>query len=254
MPPLARVSRVTPPPAYPLGAPNPYAGYGQAPREAQSASKAAAITALVLSLLACIPFLAAIAAAVLAGIVISRSKDGRDHGKGLAVAALVIAGLVLLAHTVLLAVGLRSGFSGNDAVRDSSGAITTAGDVSAFEVEVGDCFDDPALLSGAGEGDVESAEVAAVPCADPHEFEVYHVFDLSGDDYPGNDQVVAAAKQGCAKQFQTFVGRSYERSALEQYFYYPQESSWELQDERGVVCAVDDPDARTTGSLRDSSR
>lgn len=246
------MSGVTQPPAYPPGAPEP-GPYGY-PSVTPPASKAMAITALVLSLLACIPFLAAIAAAILAVVVISRSNDGRDHGKGLAIAALVIAGLVLAAHSVLLVLVLISGFSGQDsAVRDEAGEITDGGEISAFDIELGDCFDDPAL-SGVGEGEIESKEVSAIPCEQPHEFEVYHVFDLPGDDFPGADEVIAAADQGCTQEFEPFVGRSFRRSVLESYSYYPQESSWRLQDDRMVVCVIDDPDARTTGSLRDSRR
>jgi ABC-type sugar transport system permease subunit len=69
-------------------------------------SKAMAVWALVL---ACIPmFLAWIIAIVLALVVLTSPKDGYDRGRGLAIAALVIAPMWIVAFILYVALGLLS--------------------------------------------------------------------------------------------------------------------------------------------------
>ena len=63
-----------------------------------------------------------------------------------------------------------------EAKRDESGLITEPGQVGVLRLEPGDCF----FFDG---DDIES--VAAVPCADQHEAEVFSVFDLGDGDWPG---------------------------------------------------------------------
>ena len=60
--------------------------------------------------------------------------------------------------------------------RDSTGAIVSAGNVDAFQMRVGDCFND-----GSTFGDDSVDSVPGVPCADPHDNEVYAVFDVTAE-------------------------------------------------------------------------
>ena len=53
-----------------------------------------------------------------------------------------------------------------DADRDGTGSIVDAGSVDAFEVRVGDCFDD------AGANDTEVTSIPGVPCSEPHDVQV----------------------------------------------------------------------------------
>lgn len=85
----------------PYGAPSPY-GYGQphpgGPGNDQP-SRGMAIAALVLSFFAC-TVIAGIVSIVLAILVLVRGKDGRNHGKGLAIGAIIVSVLVLAATVV----------------------------------------------------------------------------------------------------------------------------------------------------------
>jgi hypothetical protein len=92
--------------------------------------------------------------------------------------------------------------------RDASGAIVGAGSVDAFEIRVGDCFNDDASNSG---DEIES--VSGVPCADPHDNEVYAVFDVALAEYPGDESMYDVAFDACLDRFEPFVGRDYETSA-----------------------------------------
>lgn len=116
--------------------------------------------------------------------------------------------------------------------RDSSGAIVDAGNVDAFQIQVGDCFDD------AGSYDAEITSLPGVPCADPHDNEAFAVFDVPMSEYPG-DAMGEVAYNACVLRFEAFVGRDYESSSLEIMTLYPSAESWR-QNDREVVCAVYD--------------
>ena len=116
------------------------------------------------------------------------------------------------------------------AERNAAGEITTAGSVDAFEVQVGDCFDDEAFAS------TEISEVPAIPCAQPHDNEVYAAFDISGDKWPGDERVEELAYEGCLDRFAGVIGKSYEDSVIDYTVIYPSEGSWIQRADREVLC------------------
>lgn len=111
-----------------------------------------------------------------------------------------------------------------------------------FTLAVGDCFNDE------GQED-EVSEVPIVDCAQPHDNEIFHVFDLEDGDYPGDDAIFDAAIAQCDAAFETFAGVPYEESALDWDPFYPTEESWEQADDREVACYIYDPDSQVTGTL-----
>ena len=153
-------------------------------------------------------------------------------------------GLLLPALALLMLVAA----CGGDPPRDESGAILEGGDLSVFSIREGDCFDDGDLDAD------EVFEVAAVPCSEPHDNEVYAVFDIAaeGDSFPGADSLMARADEACYQLFEDFVGIAYEDSALAFFPITPTEEGWDDGD-REVICAVYDFSfAKLTGSMRDS--
>ncbi len=117
------------------------------------------------------------------------------------------------------------------ASRDDSGAITSAGAVDAFDMHVGDCFDDTAF------GATDVSELPGVPCSDPHDNEVYALWDISGS-WPGDENVEELAYQGCFDRFEAAIGRSYEDSVIDYTVIYPSEESWNRLDDREVICVA----------------
>ena len=192
-------------------------GYGQAPYQ-PTPSHAMAIWALVLSCLFFIPI------AVLVGIglaiaVLVRSRDGLNHGRGKAITALVIGGLVVLAWVGLI--GLAVAASTHDAHRDSAGAVTRAGTVSVERLQVGDCFDQ-STIPASGDS-VAIATVDVMPCGQAHDWEVYDAFALEGAAYPGRHDVVAFAEGGCLRDYQPFTGAARTRRSPDVVFLYPRD-------------------------------
>jgi len=122
-------------------------------------------------------------------------------------------------------------------------------DVEANELAVGACVADLDAL--------ESADIETVGCDEEHRFELIAKFDLDDeDDYPGDDEVRAAAEEECqGDRFTEYVGRSYDEAAdVLVTPVPPSEDTWEGADDRTVLCFAHTPDAEpTTGSVGDGA-
>jgi len=159
--------------------------------------------------------------------------------------------LALTATVSALAVAALSGCSVLESIfpaqaeRDAeTQEIAEAGQQDVFQVNVGDCFNNTDSSSE------EVSEIPAVPCAEPHDNEIYYLFDLPGTDYPVDTPDQADA--GCYAQFPAFVGLDYESSELDFYPIYPTADTWSTGD-REVICAIY-ADAQTTGTLAGAAR
>ena len=147
-----------------------------------------------------------------------------------------------------IALALLLAACGDDVDRDERGLIVESGDVSVFSLRVGDCFDDE------GFDREEVSSLAAVPCGEPHDNEVYALFDIASADasYPGTEELFALADQACLQRFADFVGVAYEDSELDAFPLTPTSGGWANGD-REVICAVYHFQLRKlTGTMRDS--
>lgn len=138
-----------------------------------------------------------------------------------------------------------SAYTGAD--RDDTGVIVGEGTIDAFNLRVGDCFNDS---SGIGD---EVSDLPGVPCSEPHDYETYAVFDVALDSYPSEDAMSELAYERCLERFDGFVGLEYENSVLDIVTLYPTTESWQ-QDDREVVCALYDMnEEKLVGSTRGSA-
>ena len=138
-----------------------------------------------------------------------------------------------------------------EADRDASGAIVDGGSLDAFTIRLGDCFDNTRSLASDEAGEVSS--LPGVPCSEPHDNEVYAVFNVDYAEFPGDDAMSERAFDACMTRFEGFVGNTYESSALDITALYPSSQSWSRQGDREVVCAVYDMNGgKLTGSSKAS--
>ena len=137
---------------------------------------------------------------------------------------------------IIAALGFVAYGAATDVDRDNSGAIVGGGNVGAFSVRVGDCF------NNVSSQDDQVASVPGVPCAEAHDNEAFAIFDVSIESYPDESAMYELSYVSCMEHFETFVGRDYESSSLEITTMYPSPESWE-QDDREIVCAVFDMNA-----------
>ena len=126
--------------------------------------------------------------------------------------------------------------------------VAACGTQSAFDLEVGQCYDSPTE-------ETEVSTVTSKSCDEPHDQEVFAVFDYpeSGDEFPGDEALQDLALERCETEFEAFVGNDYDESALDFYYLVPSEDTWGDGD-REIVCAAIDPNGKLTGSVRGSGR
>lgn len=136
--------------------------------------------------------------------------------------------------------------------RDASGAVTEGEEhTDVFALRVGDCLAAEGRFEWDGTDDAELEDVAeapTVPCSEAHETEIYHAVQLSGDRFPGDEQVGQRADETCHDAFSAFVGLSYEESYLDFTWLVPTEDGWAGGDHE-VLCLIGDPSGLVTGSL-----
>lgn len=139
--------------------------------------------------------------------------------------------------------------------RDAHGSIVGAGGLSVFSMQVGDCFDDP---PGLWEGDTEFGELPGLPCSEPHDNEVFHIFNYpasSDAPFPGDAELLDWGLDTCIGAFESYVGTSYLRSRLDVAPLIPTIDSWEDQGDREIVCGLYDLTlAKLVGSMKDSGQ
>ncbi len=128
--------------------------------------------------------------------------------------------------------------------RDSTGTIVGEGNIDAFTIRVGDCFDDSSSF------DDEVTSLPGVPCSEPHDNEAFAVVNLTIASYPKGGAMIELANETCRDRFESFVGRDYESSSLDIFTLYPTVESW-AQNDREVVCAVYEMDAsKLVGTMK----
>lgn len=114
-----------------------------------------------------------------------------------------------------------------------------------FEIAVGDC------LAEETAGTVTEAPI--VPCDQPHQSELFFIYTVEGEDFPGSEGRQGLVEEQCVPQFESFVGVPYLESDLEVLTLEPTEESWGLSD-RELVCMVTDPAGPVTGSPGSANR
>lgn len=121
------------------------------------------------------------------------------------------------------------------------------GTISVFELEVGDCISTPS-----------GPTVTGVPCDQPHDFEVYALFDVPGGAdaaYPGDSAISDTADTGCqGDRFTSYVGEPYATSEIYATSLSPSEATWTQQGDREVVCLARAQSGQLTGSVQGANR
>lgn len=191
-------------------------------REPDRGTNGFAIAALVLGILGIV--LISVPFAIVALVQIPRRHQ---RGRGLAVGGLAVSGFWIL---VLVVVAVVVGVMIDD-------------HVPLADARVGDCVADL----------TESTRLftlPVVPCEEPHIGEVYALFDLSLEEWPGEDVVFAEAEEGCVNELAAYSMTAYNDVTVEIYYVHPTQATWRRGD-REVICVTDYQDGPRTGPLRD---
>ncbi|WP_430783458.1 DUF4190 domain-containing protein [Actinoplanes sp. G11-F43] len=163
-------------------------------------------------------------------LALSQIKRQPQKGRGMAIAAIVIASL----HLVALAGALIYGVA--DEARDRKAGIQ---DTDVTALKTGDCV---------REFDVSSTiyDLPVVACTAPHSAEIYHTFTFPDGEYPGAAAVEAESSDKCVSAFDPYDSAANEN--IEIYYMYPQ-NAIEWRRDRTVLCIADDPAGNRTTPL-----
>ena len=107
---------------------------------------------------------------------------------------------------------------------------------NAFDMEIGECFQEPDTL--------EFSDVDKVDCAEPHDNEVFAIYNLTTESLPSPEVMF----EGCVQRFGAAIGTSYENSVYYVSLFGPTRQSWDDLNDREVVCYVYLPDEKKTGT------
>ena len=241
------------PTQFPAGQPtygNPYS-YGSPYQQPIQLPPSTAMStwALVLAVFGFFPI--SLAAAIgLAITVLVRCREGRNHGKKRAIAALVIAGLYVVAFVVLVVLSVLGVVNLDEPARDASGHVTESKSVAIDTLRVGDCFDDASTLKATEETQVNVAEVTVKPCTALHDFELYAVFDATGDTYPGEEALQKQANDRCFDFVEAYSGHKGKVLTASVFYFYPGKLQWNVGHVRSIQCMYAFDSGPTRGSLR----
>ncbi|MDG4857002.1 DUF4190 domain-containing protein [Streptomyces sp. T-3] len=205
-----------------------------------------AIASFVLSLVCFAPV------GLVLGIVALRQIARRgQRGKGLAIAGVVISSVSLVLAAVLVVVGVVFARDFDAPKRDkSTGQVAEASTASLFDLKKGDCFTPGEQVRNDGKsGSIKDISVEIVPCQQPHRGEVIGTFRLTGDSFPGDDQVAQQAEQKLQTLMPDYDMDGDALGDLQGGYYGPDRSGW-AAGERTVISWVGPPEGKTKGSIR----
>jgi hypothetical protein len=149
---------------------------------------------------------------------------------------------------VVLIAGGVSAFM-TDAIRlPIGGDIAKSGELAIQDLAVGDCWD---LIDRLAES---FDTVIARPCAEAHEYELFHIGVMPTGAYPTEDAFLEFVDLDCVPPFTDYVGKVYADSELDIAWFSPTTGSWNAGD-RSIQCAIEDPgNWRLIGSVKGSAR
>jgi hypothetical protein len=159
----------------------------------------------------------------------SPSQRGKRLLIGLFAVAIAVAVAAAAVTAVLLAQHLHRPHAADHPLR-----------ATVFGLRPGQCFDSlPNGIAGAH----------AVPCAQPHDAEVYGVFSVAGHRWPGTVALGSQARLGCQRRLAGYLNPQLASTSLAETYVYPNAGAW-AAGEHMVICEIRGTRGKLTGSVR----
>jgi hypothetical protein len=90
----------------------------------------------------------------------------------------------------------------------------------------------------------------AVPCAQPHDAEIYGTFRVAGQQWPGDAALNEQAQQDCQNRLSGYLSQL-ALSNVAEFYVYPGNSAWAAGG-RSVICEIRGTRGKLTGFVRAS--
>ncbi|MDV3130257.1 septum formation family protein [Mycobacterium sp. 21AC1] len=159
-----------------------------------------------------------------AAVALTKTKSGQFGGRGLAIAGLILSGIWIVIG--VFAIALLVFF-----VDDSTD--------NAYTPSAGTCF------ASAPDSDLDKND--EVSCDQPHRAEVFAVFTVPGDTFPGDDAMKKYISR-CENEFAKYASADEDAGGIDIDDLRPTDQSW-IQGDRTVTCLAVAQDRDVTGSL-----
>lgn len=178
---------------------------------------------------------------ILSLVALGQTGPGKRGGRPIAIAGAILGGVFTVVWIIaIIAVSIVLNRTLDD-VAEADAAEPAGREIIAFTL--GQCFND-----GSEKGTVG----ATVDCDQPHDNQVYHVFNVAdAAAFPGDDVIGDEAENRCDAAFDRFVGVDYYESQYYSSSILPSAETWAAGD-REVACFLYTLDGPTTGSAQDS--
>lgn len=125
------------------------------------------------------------------------------------------------------------------AKRDDAGQITKSGDLDAFVTQVGDCLNDLPLV---GENGVSVSTVEAIPCNQPHHWQVFYKSSTELSTFSAQG-ILEDASFICNSALDALVGslsylKATEYGNADLTYFGPTDKSWTIKGDRTIDCLI----------------
>jgi hypothetical protein len=125
--------------------------------------------------------------------------------------------------------------------------------VAAAELKVGNCFNRTPAVDANGDNVVGNT---LIDCAQPHDAEVYLVFDVAPgpSGYPGDEAIGTLQQTRCDAAFVGYVGKDPGLSRYTIDYVRPDSGTWSSGD-RTIACLIEDASGgQLTGSAKGTKK
>ncbi len=162
---------------------------------------------------------------------------GEPPVKRRGVSWLVVAGVILVLVAAAAAAGVLAVVT--HGFRPKTVVTYTYRPAAVYGLRAGDCLNaSPNGLS-----------VTILPCATPHQAEVFATFSLTGSSWPGSAAAQQQASRGCANRIAGYLNPQLLNAGLTEQYVYPDQNAWQA-GVRTVVCEVSSTTGPLSGSVR----
>jgi hypothetical protein len=123
----------------------------------------------------------------------------------------------------------------------------------AADLKLGDCFNRTPTVDSNGDSAIDNK---VIDCAQPHDAEVFLVFEVPGASgpYPGNEAIGELQQTRCQAAFEGYVGKEYGLSSYTINYVRPDIDTWSSGDHQ-IACLIEDASAgKLTGSAKNTKK
>lgn len=173
-------------------------------------------------------FFTGIIGLILGFVGLRRTRRKHTRSPGLALTGIIASALALVAWiTVAIVLTLNGTFAAWFQTAETGDLSERT--IASVNLAEGNCVG--TIPPGEGVGDIR-----VIPCAESHPAQVVAVVELTGDEYPGVDEIDSQTTAACATHLDPIIGQNPDLG-LTAWYLLPSEGNWD-QGHTSAICLV----------------